>query len=496
MIIFSVLAVLVILFFVAKTIITNKVENRLHEMMGAASNYEELDVSLLQQKISLKGLNYNKRGNSVHADRISMQGIGFFKYLSSDKLHIDKFVLENPQIIISRADSTSKKESDKKFNQNISIGEVSATNGVFKFRKENSKGNEVFLRFPEFQISYVQIDSSSLKQTIPLKYQSYHLKSDSLRLNLNPEHYVAAGGLDLENGKTSIKEFRIIPYYNKTDFDQKIPYEKDRISLRVDSVELDSLTFAFNEGTLYLRNPNMSVTGGDLQVYRNKVLPDDPSRRELYSKLLRNAPVKLDFPKVTVQNSHIGYEEKMKEQRPPASVVFDIKKAEIENITNIDLDRKDFPQTKVHAEATFQEVAPLTVDWSFNTANTNDKFRISGKFGAVPGDALNSLLRPAMNMEAKGTIKDAWFTFTGNDELLTGDVRLNYDKFKFVWLKKGEREKKGLFTAIANLFVDNDGISGDDVSKEVRQERDVHISFWGYVWSGLRAGVRETFSQI
>ncbi|MGB7784558.1 MAG: hypothetical protein WBL27_00525 [Salinimicrobium sp.] len=495
-IIISVLALLVILFFVAKAVITNRVENRLHEVLGESSNYEELDVSLLQREISLKGLNYNKRGNTVHAERISMSGIGFFKYLTGDQLHIDSFTFEDPEIIISRADSTAKKSSEKEFSQNISIGKIKATNGTFKLRKEGTKGNEVYFRFPKLQISKVEIDSSSLQQSIPFKYKSYLVKGDSLRLNLNAEHFVAASRVNIDNGKTSVKDFRIIPYYDKNEFDRNIPYEKDRVSLRVENVNLDSLSFEFKDGSLYLHNPNMAVSGANLQVYRNKSLPDDPSRRELYSQLLRKAPVKLDFAKVTVKNSHIGYEEKMKEQRPPASVVFDIRKADIENITNIGLDRKDLPRTKVHVEATFQEVAPLSVDWSFDTANPNDRFKISGKFGAVPGDALNSLLRPAMSMEAKGTIKDTWFNFSGNDERLTGEVRLNYDQFKFVWLEKGKREKKGLFTAIANLFVDNDGISGDDVTKEVSVERDVHISFWAYVWSGLRSGVRETFSQL
>ena len=495
-VLFSVLAVLLILFIVAKIVITNRVEDQIQNMLGKSSEYEELDVNLLQREIILKDLNYLEAGNSVHADKISLDGISFFKYVTSDKLHIDNFLLENPQIIVSRADSTAKKSSKNKFSQDISIGNLRAINGSFRLRREGIKGNEVFFRFPEVQISKISVDSASLKNTIPFKYKAYHVEGDSLRVNLNPEHFVAAGHLMLDNGKTSIKDFRIIPYYDKPTFDKKIPYEKDRVSLRVESVELDSLSFAFKKGSLYLHNPNMNISGGNLQVYRNKVLPDDPSKRVLYSQMLRNAPLKLDFKNVTVKNSHIGYEEKMKDQRPPASVVFDIQKADIQNISNIGLDRKDFPRTKVHVDATFQKVTPLSVDWSFGTANTNDKFRFSGKFGAVPGDALTSLLRPAMSMEAKGKIKEAWFTFTGNDELLTGDVRLNYDKFKFVWLEKGKREKKDIFTAIANLFVDNDGISGDDVSKEVSVERDVHVSFWGYVWSGLRAGVRETFSQI
>ena len=496
LIIFGILFLLVILFFSVKAVVTNRVQNHIDEMIGKNSEYEALDVNLLQREISLRGLNYNKRGNIVHAERVSMSGIGFFDYLLKGKLNINNFTFEKPEIVITQTDSTHKKSPKNKFKQNISIGHIIANDGTFKLRKEGSTGNEIFFRFPEVAISEVSIDSTTLKNTIPLNYAAYHIASDSLRLNLNSQHFIAASKLSIDNGHTIVKDFRITPYYDKREFDQNVPYEKDRISLRVEDVELDSLNFTFKDGLMYLRNPGMRVSGGALEVYRNRELPDDPRERTLYSEMLRNAPVKLDFLKVKVSNSHIKYEEKMKTGRPPATVVFTIKNADINNITNIGLDRKDFPRTKAHVEATFQEVVPLSVDWSFNTSNTNDKFLFSGKFGKVPGNALNTLLRPSMNMEAKGKIKDAWFTFTGNSEVLTGDVRLNYDQFKFVLLKDNSREKKGLLTAIANLFVDNDGISGEEVSKEIKVNRDVHVSFWGYVWSGLKAGVKETFSQI
>lgn len=502
LILFAVLVSLVVLFFAAKMILTNKIEGRVQDLFGTSSDYEELDVNLLGRQIILKNINYNKAGNSVHAEKVSLNGIGFLNYMFNDELEIDRLELKSPEIIVNKADSTATADStgttgsQNSFDRNISIGTITASDGTFKYRKEGAKGNEVFLRFPRLELMKITIDSNSIKKQVPFRYKSYSLKSDSIRLNLNPQHYLTAGALEIKNGETRIKDFRINSYYNKTQFDQNIPYEKDRISLQVDSIRLDSLSFDFRNEKLYLRNPATIISGGKLQVYRNKVLPDDPRKRVLYSQLLRDAPVKLDFPKVTVKSSRIQYEEKMKEQRPPASVVFDIKQANIQNITNVELNSKNFPQTKVHVEAIFQKVTPLSVDWTFNTSDRADNFSFSGKFGAVPGDALNSLLRPSMNMEAKGTIKDAWFNFHGDDDRLRGDVRLNYDRFKFVLLKDGSGEKKGLLTAIANLFVDNDGISKDDVSKDVELERDVHISFWGYVWRGLKSGVRETFSQI
>jgi hypothetical protein len=126
----------------------------------------------------------------------------------------------------------------------------------------------------------------------------------------------------------------------------------------------------------------------------------------------------------------------------------------------------------------------------------NDQFVISGEFGSITGDELNSFLRPAMGVEAEGRINAVYFTFTGNDDVATGDVRLSYENFRVVLLKDGSQEKKGFFSAIVNLFIDNDGNTGPAEEKDIQVSRDKSRSFWSFVWSALRKGIRESFSQL
>ncbi len=208
---FAIVALLLVVFFILKGVITNKIESRIDDLLGNTSEYEELDVSLLQRKISLKAVNFKKGGNSVQAKRISLSGIGFWDYIMNNKLHIKSFILEDPEFVMGSSDSTASKSPEKKFNQNISIGEIKATNGTFRLHKKGGRDNEVFLHLPKLKISGVAVDSSTLKNTIPFEYQTYQLESDSLRLNLNPEHFVAASHLTMQDGKTSNKRF---PHYS------------------------------------------------------------------------------------------------------------------------------------------------------------------------------------------------------------------------------------------------------------------------------------------
>ena len=493
LIILAVVAILALLVFLLGLYAENKIKAELDKVMGPESSYGNLDVNLLQRKISLTKLDYDKEGKSLAAEKISASGISFYQFLANDKVVIGELKIQSPNLVVRPSDSTSKQQSGKQ--KEILIKEVTASNGVFRYVKD-SVSNEIFLSFPEVSVDRVKIDSSTTRQKIPFNYESYKAEFDSLRVNMNPEHFVAASAMSIENGQTEIKDFRIIPYYEKEEFDRQIEMEKDRISLRVNSIQLDSLQFYFRNDSLHLENNLMQVTGGNLQIYRNKLLPDDPSTRSLYSEMLRKAPVKLNFKKLKVDSTQIEYEEKAIRQRPAAKVGFYDVSLTANNIVNMRLDREDFPRTEINANASFMHAAPVEIDWSFNVTNMNDQFVISGEFGSITGQQLNSFLRPAMGAEAEGTIKDVYFTFTGNEEVATGDVRLDYDNFKIILLEEGSRDEKGFFTAIANLFIDNDGTTGVAAEKDVRVTRDKNRSFWSFVWSGLRKGIRESFTQL
>ena len=495
LIIISVVAFLAVLVVVLNVFIENRIQSRLQESLGESSGYESLDFDLLRQRLQVKGLHYEGNARQFSVKEVELSGINYYQYLVNDKIKIDDVVLVEPQVLVIKNDSTNDSRK-RNFKKEIHVSNLEARNGLFRYKKKDSVGNEIYLRFPEFSLSEVSIDSSTLNQKIPLNYSSYHFKGDSLRVNINPEHFIAAGAIDIDNGTTNLKDFRIIPYYEEGVFDQKVPYEKDRISLRVDSIYLKDLKFHFEKDTLYLKNPLTTVSGGDAHIYRNKALPDDPSVRPLYSQVLRRSPVKLDFETVEVNKSKIEYEEKTEPGRAVARIGFYDIDGEIKNVTNINMDRNDFPRTTVNANALLQKVSPVHLDWSFNAGNPEDKFFISGEFGKVPADAINPLLIPSRGIKAKGAINEAYFTFTGNDDFLTGDVKMTYDDFKILLLEEDSRDKKGFLSALANLFVDNDGVSGDNAVENVRVQRDKNRSFWNFIWSGIRKGMKDILGQL
>lgn len=470
---------------------SGKIRNRI---ASGIQSYEEIDVDLFQQQIEVKGVEFRKAQIQIKASKVHLDGLHYWDYIMNDRLIIDKVDVEDPEVTVVSSNKTST-DSSKTSQRDIQVKTFNLYNGTFRMKKNGSAGNEVYFRFPEAGFSEVKIDSATRGDILPFKYSSYEIKGDSVAIKMNPEHSIAAEEFSIVNGKTAVRNFSIVPNYKRKEFDQKIPYEKDRISLVVEKIELDSLNFSLENDTLHLKNPVLSIAGANLQIYRNKLLPDDVRRKSLLGEKLRNSPVKLNFEQVKVSGSKIDYEEKVKETEPPAKVIFTEIEGTVENLVNVNMSRKDFPRTRVKAGALFMNKTSVSMDWSFNVTNSTNKFVISGKFGTVPAEILNSILKPSLGIEAEGKLQSVSFTFTGNEDAAVGDVRVNYDRFKINVMQKDGRKKNKLLSVLANLFVDNDGLT-EERTKKVEFTRDKTKSFWNYMWKGLRKGVIDALSQL
>jgi hypothetical protein len=236
----------------------------------------------------------------------------------------------------------------------------------------------------------------------------------------------------------------------------------------------------------------MTITNANLNVYRNKLVEDNPSPIPLYSKMLRELPFFLNLNLVQVENSEIIYEEQVKEEGGPGIVRFAGVNGEIKNLHNVrDLET----QPKITANADFMRGTPVSIDWTFPVFDPQDQFQISGRFGGLEGEALDPFLIPSLDVQARGTLNEVYFNFYGNEEVLRGDFRMDYDKFKIELLNKKEK-KKGVFSAIANLFVDNKQEPDEGGGQDVRVERTKNRSFWNYVWKGLREGLIDAVGQL
>ncbi len=477
---------LILLLFLANLFVKNQLRQELDDQLKASA-YEGLSVNIFSNTFSIQNVEMRRDRFALNADKIHAGGLSYFKYLFNDKVEFDELKFISPAFRLFPADTSVDNTKTKKSQRQVLFKSILVKDGSFSKKSNDSAKATFYTHIPMAQVRNVNtgMQLSNL--------QSYNVKLDNIYLKMNAEHYISVEELSAIDGKVDIVDFKIRSFLPREEFTREIPYEKDHITLDVNRISLDSLDVGMRNDSMYIRNSNMTVHKGILNIYRNKLLADDPNTIPLYSQLLRQAPILLNFQKVFVENSEIMYEERARAEGGPAVIRFAAVNGEINNLHNL---RELSSQPKITANGDFMRGTPVNIEWTFPVFDPSDSFQISGRFGHLEGEALDAFLVPSLNIRMRGALDHAFFNFYGNDDGLQGDFRMEYEDFKIELLTKRKHNKKGFLSSLANLLVDNKQEPDEEESRDVQVERDKNRSFWNFIWQGLREGLIDSVGQL
>ncbi len=469
-------------------LVERMLERRVEASLGDQAEVALVDISLVLNRMELRGFSLKLDEVQVEADAINLSGFKIFPWLLRDEIQVKNLEVANMQFThwSDRTDTIAAASLDYR----IGVDAFSLMNAQVQVLSPDEESLSGVVS--KLVLEGVELDQESLQAPIPFRYDRYFLQVDSLKSTLDPRHELRLSRLTSDNGALLAQNLAVIPLYDRETFQQHIDHELDRYDLRVAGVAMDSLGIDFPGDTLKITSPLLRIDRADLEVYRDKLQPDDPSKKLLYSAQIRKLPIHLEVHKMEVVDSRIVYLERVHKEREPLQVVFSEVGGMVWNLSNFSAG-KALDDTRVKVEARFMESAPLQVDWSFNVEDPMDHFRISGSFTGLPSEGINRFLTPAMNLKANGGISYLAFNFQGNDHQATGEMRLEYQDFSVDVLKKDGSEKRGLFTAIANIFVSSKAEGKDTELMDLEVTRDKSKSFWNFLWLCLKEGALESF---
>lgn len=476
--------------------IKSEIENELeNEFQSSTINYDELNVNVWGGNTSINNLVYIQDGIHVEAREIGLNGFNYTDYFFNDEIVIDHIEIIEPVITINTDTTQAGKEEEQKETpeRNLRIKKLSITGGNFKMIENDSASNSLFLAINAIVLEEISVNQKTSEGKLPFDYENVNIETDSLYFDLNAEHYLTLQSLkNNSESQLSITNFKIVPKYDKAEFDQKIPYEKDKIQLEVPEITLKDFSWELKD-SLVIKSSETLITDADLQIYRNKFLPDENRVKPLYSKMIREMDFKIQLDTLKVQNASIVYEENVLESRPPGTLKFDNVNATVNHISNLNMDSDDFKETRVSAEALFMEESQVAITWDFDIRNLQDEFNIKGNLASISADAVNPFLKPTMNVEVEGEIESLYFNFFGNNSVATGDMQLSYKDFKVNILEDGEEKEKSFLSGLANFFLKNDRLNEDVEQEKISVERDQTKSFWNFLWLSIQEGTIKTF---
>lgn len=471
-------------------------ENLGRQLKESAVEFEEISVSVLESSVRVSQPKWKTGKYSIQTDGILIKELSYYDYFFNKKIVVGGIDISNPEVIFNKTESvkeTSNKNKNLHFEKDIVVKTFNIYGGYLKIIENDSVPNKFYFSIKELKFLDILVNSRTLLGTLPFEYDRGMIKSDSIFYQFNEEHSAILKNLELKDGDLSVKGIRIIPEYSKNEFDRRITVEKDRFEIKINSVKINDLEWQFVNDSLKLSSPVSIITGADVKIYRNKSLPDDTSIKPLYSQMIRELGAKIKFDSIFIDSSQVVYEEKVIDSGSSGKIGFYNLQAELANITNIGMGSKDFPKTKIHAETRFMNEAQLTLNWEFDIQNLEDDFKVSGKLASISADAMNSFLKPTINVEVEGDIESLFFNFQGNQHIANGDMRLKYNNFKVEVQKKDGTGKNKLLSGLANLFIKKEDNSKNMEKKGVEAVRESTKSFWNFLWLFIRNGALKSF---
>ena len=464
-------------------------------------NYKKLDVNILtgsfvmhEAYLAPKDTIQEAVKNGVFGQikSISVSGLNLWQLYKHNRIKVSRVIIDTPEIIMYHREKkyNVKDDVEKPFKNVIETGSLEVRHGSFNMvdAKKNPllKASNIM-----FDLNNITVDSASVKENVPVRYRDYSFACDSLFYDAGQFYNITLKNITSTDSTLAINNFRMIPKHSRTQFVKAIDKELDQFNLQAGKITVPKADWGFVNNILYVHAPEMTLDKVFANIYRSKQPADDPSRKKLYSELLRSVKFDLKVDKLMIKNSLIEYEEQLNFSKPAAKVTFSKFYATVAKVYSPVNKKEALPATTIDVQCLFMKKAPLTVKWSFNTPDVSDAFSIAGHLQNIKSEDVNPVSKPLMNATTTGDLKDIRFVFNGNRERATGTFAIKYEDLKVDIYKKDGKEKNKLISAVGNLLVKND-TDGDLKKVDVAVERSKDKSVFNFLWKFVMEGLKQT----
>lgn len=433
-----------------------------------------------------------KIGNSLNAQNINIQ-IDKILNQKNKKLSVENIILRNPSIttyVISK-EKVEKAAEKVDFKDFIEIKNVKIENGEYKVNKRSNNQNLLKVNDINFVMNDIQVTPESFLEQIPITYKNVELSASSIDYNPDHVYSIKAKKIKFDNGDFSLNNFEMKPKISRRQFVRQLKKERDLYTLSAAKIDVQNMDWGFQGKDMYFKIPKIDLNTVNANIYRSKIPADDSSKKQLYSKLLRDMKFILEVKNLNLKNSKIEYEEESESSTGAGKLTFANFNANVTNIYS-GYKKSSIPDVKVDIKTNFMNDSRLTAIWTFNPMNRSEKFNIKGSIFDFDAKKMTPFVKPYLHATAEGNMKEIRFNFTGNDISATGDFGIKYDNLKVSLYNKKTGEKQKTLSAVGNLFVKSDTKEKYTEEKIKPVTRNQDRSFFNFFWMCVQQGLKQT----
>lgn len=469
--------------------------------------YEDVDFSLWESKIAAhkvmitpkNDLEKTNKKLGLHGtiELIEVNEISVWDILFGEKIKAKNLIISKPTITLYKNNdnaindyNTINSKIVEPFEKIILVSDLYINKGQLKILNNENGKTIASVHNINFNLEGIVIDEKTLKDKIPLLYKDYSFSCDSVFYKVNEFYEIKSSSFLTSKEGITVKKFKLLPLYNRVNFIQKIPKEKDLFTILADDISLNKIDWGFKNDVFFFHTNSIILDKVNANIYRGKMPVDDVSKKELYSKLLRDIKANIKVDTLVLKNSFLTYEEEKTFEKGPGKLFFSNFNMSVLNLES-GYKKTKLPDVQIKINCDFMKKSPLKVNWSFNVLDKTEGFQIAGSIHNFETQELEEFTKPYMNIKVKGIFDEVHFNFKGNDLTNKGTFSLKYDDVKVEIYQNDKRLKKNKFlTAIGNLFVKEDS-NGIMKTTEIEVERNQEKSLYNLLWISLADGLKQ-----
>ncbi|KUJ57535.1 AsmA family protein [Chryseobacterium aquaticum] len=465
------------------------------------SNHQDIkaeSIVLNPQKGDIRNIsivpNDSKSGKTTMDLKASQIVFNINKWEVADK----KLNLDIKDVLVNQVDGTihaGTVKSDKKSDFSgiqfpVLVRNVTLKNSNITYEKENQP---LTLNNLNANFKNIEFNGKSDNSGLAIKVKDYTVTSKNFAYKTK-FYNMTSGLLELNKNNVRIDRFAMKPLVSRAQFIRMIPVEKDLYDLEVNQIMSKGNWDLFSESK-FIHATNMTISSANANIFRSKIPEDDPKEKPLYSRLLRSIKIPMFVDQLHLKNSTLEYEEDTPKSSGPGKLTFTNFNMNVKNLNSGKMKGKP-TQVDIKIDCTFMKTSLLSVNWGFDVADQSDRFTIGGKLNNIPAVALNAFVVPYMSITATGTIQEMLFNFKGNPKGIGGTFNMKHKDLKVSILDKKSKEKKGVLSAVANIFIKTDSGKFPESVVVENVERDPTKSFFNLFWKGIEDGLKKTLIGI
>jgi len=352
-------------------------------------------------------------------------------------------------------------------------------------------------------LSDIIINSETLKNPIPVNFKDVRISTGHFSLNSMKFYtiYTTDVKFDVMESSLSIDGFKLKPNYSKEDYNKQIKYNNDWFSISTESIKLNGFSIEELEFNGLLSFTSLEVKGPNIEIYRDKRLPDAPFKyKSLLGGMVHKIPMDLNIDTVLISDGKLKYQEQTDVSDQPGTVFFDPLKLAVYHVTNDSSLIAENNIMRVDFHGRIMGEANLDAEIDIDLASKHEEFSISGTLEPVTGTAFNPMVEHLLPVKiTSGDISKTAFNFKANDDISRGELIMEYENLGVEVSKGKDHDKKSkLISLVANGLLKSKNTPDHHKYRTgtIRFERRKDKAIVNYLWNSCKIGIISIVAPI